>query len=163
MIRNGLGKSELIQLTNVAGMKTEDMQKLTTGKHKFKVRIGVRLNMPAYGWVRDVGRKPTSPGKSVPYEAIADWCRRYGLRPRGQSFHFMVKNIMKKINEEGYEGNNYLHDAIAAFATSGIVDYTFWQPQGDKIERKVNKAAKTTVSKYRGWRRMIGDYTLTTS
>ncbi len=161
---NGLGNSYLLRDLNVTPMITSEIRQLKGSRSKFKIRTGVRLHMWAYGFMRDMGRSRTKPGKTIPYGAIADWCHRYGVTPNaGQSFEQMVHSIINKINKHGYKPNWFLHDAIRNFALSGLTEYLFWKPLATNLEERIKKTVETTGGKYRGWRMSVGDYVLTTS
>ena len=154
LIQNGLTKSDLLATLVVAPMPPSAIQQPSSRYSKYVVRCGVYLNMWAYGYVLDIGRKPTRAGKQVPYDAIYAWAKKYGVKPReGMTFDGMVSAIARSIDKYGYEGNVFLHEALAKFVISGLPIYLFWKDSDEKINATIKRVSTQTRKKYQGWRR----------
>jgi hypothetical protein len=154
LIQNGLGDSELIQGLLVVPLKPDEIQQPSSRYSKYVVRTGVRLVMSAYGFILDIGREPTRAGRHVPYDAIYEWAKRYGIKPwEGSTFDEMVQAIARSIDKYGYEGNQFLHEAIAKFVIAGFPIYYFWKDSDEKIFNTIKRVSTQTKKKYRGFRR----------
>jgi len=131
------------------------------GKYKMRIRLGVILEMMAYGFILDAGREATGTGKHVPYKAIYDWCVRSGITPKGgKSFSEMVRSIRWKIDEFGYLAHPFIDKAFNWMIDSQRPEYVIWQKLNNTMDSVMKKAAIQSKKKYKGFGKRIGKFTL---
>lgn len=150
----GLAQSRLGESLDVTPMKAKDLEQKEGLGWKFTVNLGVNVHMQAYGWIRDIGRGPTKKGRHTPYLNILDWIRYYNITPRDPEMteEQLTFLIMRKIDEAGYVGNDFMLEALGAIAVRNIAGYYVWSALGN-LDKEVGKVVPKLKSMTHGWKR----------
>lgn len=164
----GLAQSALAESIDVTPMRARDMEQVRGIGSKFDVNLGVNVHMMAYGWVRDMGRGPSSAGRQTPYDAILEWIKYYNITPRNplMTQAQLAVLIGATIDRHGYVGNDFALEALGAVAVRNIANYYIFQALGD-LDKQVNKMIPAYDAMMSGWKKSVdvpdGFYTLTVS
>jgi len=171
MVRHSLSSIGYSDSRLLGSIRAEpyEVKQVKGGKYKFRIRLGVMLEMMAYGFILDIGRGPTTGGKHIPYQAIYDWCKRKGINPSGinrstgkvSTFSEMVSSIRWKIDKFGYEQRPFISPVLNEAVANGLPEYFVWQRLNSKIESLLQDGARRSKEKYRGFRKRIDEYTIT--
>jgi hypothetical protein len=164
----GLIQSRLAETVDVHPLKADDLDQRKGTGWRFKVNLGVELKMYSYGWIRDTLRGPTGGGKHVPYQAIMDWIEYYNIVPNDplMTKERLASLICRKIDKHGYEGNNFLLEALGAVATRNIAGYYVWSSLGN-LDKECSKMIPKLKAMTAGYAKSIdvpdGKYTVSTT